>query len=110
MGYRNNTSQTYIKLFGQFTISKYFVPIEFLSLDESGKSVRFDRNKMQFFKNNYNLEFKCKGYLIFPLLSGLYLHCKKLTQITIKIRDLSEMCIVQKPNSVLTGAIELSLK
>ena len=33
---------------------------------------------MQFFKNNYNLEFKCKGELVFPVLARLWVHCQRI--------------------------------
>ena len=60
------------------------LPVKFLFLFFSvwfgfftiAKSDRSDRNKMQFFKNNYNLEFRCKSYLIFPVLAGLWVLCQ----------------------------------
>ena len=38
----------------------------FFTISKSDRSVRSDRNKMQFFKNYHNLKFKGKGYLIMP--------------------------------------------
>ena len=32
--------------------------------------------EMNFFKKNYNLEFECKGYLIFPVLARFWVYCQ----------------------------------
>ena len=37
----------------------------FFTIAKSDRSVRFDRIS----KNNHNSEFKCNGYLIFPVLA-----------------------------------------
>ena len=37
------------------------------------------------FKNNYNLEFECKGYLIFPVLARLWVKQQQGVEIHRKI-------------------------
>ena len=69
------------------------------------RSVRSDRNKIRFFKNYYNLEFKDKGYLTFPVLARLCVHCQKINTNNSKERkpllqlsdrkDLLEMIVVK---------------
>ena len=52
-----------VRIFGFFTI---------------GKSDRFNRSKRNKirFKNNYNLQLKCKGHLIFKFFARLWVNCQ----------------------------------
>ena len=52
------------------------VTFRFFKIDKNDISVKSHKNKKQFFKNDYNLEFKCKGYLIYPVLARLCIHCQ----------------------------------